>query len=219
MSTCKHGDVEAYGYLNIKNMSKVDQDKIAEIKKRAEAVLSAGGKVEIDENGIPCFVAMSGKDAYREEEDPGERQAITAIAKHWSKDKFLILKWKKIAWHTFITGGIEEGQTAEGAARMEILEETGYKNLKLIKTLSRVDAKFYHTPKQTNRTAQFTNFYFKLENDEQDEIDESEKSKHEVLWVEKEKVDSLLVTSGMRYIWKEVRHLHVRTDSPKAKNV
>ena len=112
-------------------MSKISQKKIKEIKKRAEAVLLEGGKVEVSNDGVPCFIAISGQDAYRENEDPGERQAITAIVKHWSEDKFLILKWKKIDWHTFITGGIEEGQTAEEAARMEILEETGYKNLKL----------------------------------------------------------------------------------------
>jgi len=186
-------------------MSKISQKKIKEIKKRAEAVLLEGGKVEVSNDGVPCFIAISGQDAYREDEDPGERQAITAVVKHWSEDKFLILKWKKIDWHTFITGGIEEGQTAEEAARMEILEETGYKNLKLLKELSRVDAKFYHSPKQTNRTARFTNFYFELENDEQDEIDESEKNKHEVLWIEKDKIDKLLVSSGMRYIWKEVK--------------
>jgi 8-oxo-dGTP pyrophosphatase MutT (NUDIX family) len=190
-------------------MSKIDRQKIDKIKKRAEAVLLKGGRVEVNEDGIPCFIATSGEDAYREGEDPGERQSITAIVKHWAEDKFLILKWKKVAWHTFITGGIEEEQTAEEAARMEILEETGYKNLKLIKLLSRVDAKFYHIPKQTNRTAQFTNFYFELENDERDEIDESEKNKHQILWIKKEKVANLLVASGMGYIWKEVKHLNI----------
>ena len=184
------------------------QDNL-KIKERAEAVLLGGGKVEISDEGVPCFIAVSGEDAYHEGEDPGERQAITAIVKHWKENKILMLKWKKIDWTTFITGGIEDGQTAEEAARMEILEETGYKNLRLVKELSRVDAKFYHAPKQTNRTAYFTNFYFELENDEQNKIDESEKAKHEVVWVEKDKVDDLLVSSGMRYIWREVEHLNM----------
>ena len=185
-------------------MLEISNEKIEEIKQRAEAVLLEGGKVDITNQGVPCFIAISGEDTYRKGEDPGERQAITAIVKHHIENKYLMLKWEKIDWTTFITGGIEEGQTPEEAARMEILEETGYKNLKLIKELSRVDAKFYHTPKQTNRTAQFTSFYFELENDAQEKIAKDEQAKHKALWVEKDKVDDLLVSSGMRYIWKEV---------------
>ena len=182
----------------------MNSSKIERIKQKAEDVLLDGGRVEVNEDGIPCFIAISGEDAYHEGENPGKRRAITAIVKHHTEDKYLMLKWVKIDWTTFITGGIEAGQTPEEAARMEVLEETGYRNLKLIKELSRVNAKFYHSPKQTNRTAQFTNFYFELENAEQSEVDENEKSKHEILWVEKHKVDSFLVVSGMRYIWKEL---------------
>ena len=182
----------------------LNKTRIEKIKQQAKKVLLSKDRVEVDEDGVPCFITVSGEDAYREGRDPGERQAITAIVKHNKKDKYLLLRWKKIDWHTFITGGIEKGQTAEEAARAEVLEETGYKNLKLIKELSRTNAKFYHTPKQTNRTAQFTNFYFVLENEEQDNVDEAERNKHEMLWVERDKVENLLVSSGMRFLWREL---------------
>src|SRR4051812_47479481 len=62
---------------------------------------------------------------YYQDKEPGKikegepfdhREAIIAIVKHWSEDKYIALKWKQVAWGTFITGGIEEGQTPETAA-------------------------------------------------------------------------------------------------------
>jgi 8-oxo-dGTP pyrophosphatase MutT (NUDIX family) len=182
----------------------MNKDKIEEIKKLAEESLLENTRVEINEDGVPCFFAIGGEDAYREGEAPGNREAVMAVVKHQVEEKFLLLKWNKIDWHTFITGGIEDGQTAEEAARAEVLEETGYKNLKLIKRLSDVSAKFYHSPKQTNRTAHFQNFYFELEDDEQEEVAEKEKKQHSILWTKKEDVEDLLTASGMKFIWLEI---------------
>ncbi len=178
--------------------------KLEEIKKRAKESLVKGSEVRVDEDGVSCFFTVDGDDAYREGEKPGNREAVMAIVKHRAEDKFLMLKWRKVDWHTFITGGIEEGQTAEEAARAEVLEETGYKNLKLVRKLSSVNSKFYHVPKQTNRTAHFQNFYFELENDEQVEVDEKEKNKHEVVWINRRDVEDLLTASGMKFIWREM---------------
>ncbi len=183
----------------------LDKNKIEKIKKLAEESLLENSRVEINEGGVPCFFAIGGEDAYHEGEAPGNREAVMAIVKHHTEDKYLLLRWNKIAWYTFITGGIEDGQTAEEAARAEVLEETGYKNLKLIKKLRDVNSKFYHVPKQENRTGHFHNFYFELENDEQEEIEEKEKKQHGILWTKKEDVEDLLTASGMRFIWKTLK--------------
>lgn len=131
-----------------------------------------------------------------------ERNAISAVIKHWSENKYLCLKWKKANWTTFVTGGIEKGQTSEQAARFEIAEETGYSNLDLIKVLPSSHSKFYHIPKQENRFAHFNNFYFKLRDGQQEEIVNEEKEKHEIIWLSPDEIEKLLTPESQKYDFK-----------------
>jgi leucyl-tRNA synthetase len=149
----------------------------------------------------PCFLQLVEPGKIREDKPFVEREAIMAVVRHWEKDAYLGLEWKQVGWKTFVTGGPEKGQTMEEAARNEILEETGYKNLKLVKKLPRVHGKFFHVPKQLNRFAHFTVFYFELENGEKQDISEKEKNMHDVVWVPKEKVEQFLTPDSHIYIW------------------
>lgn len=149
----------------------------------------------------PLFVVTSGGDAVRNDKPLVEREAILAIVKHWSEDKYIGLKWKKADWGTFISGGVEKGQTPEQAARAEIEEETGYYNLKLVRSLGRYHGKFYHIPKGENRFGHFTTFYFELENGDQKEVSEKEKEKHEIMWLRKEEVKNFITPDSLRYVW------------------
>ena len=65
------------------------------------------------------------------------RNATISIVHDPKTKKYLCLKWKKQPWTTFISGGIEDGEDALESAKREVLEETGYKNLKLIRTLGK----------------------------------------------------------------------------------
>jgi len=149
----------------------------------------------------PFFITTSGVDRARPEEPFVERDAITAIVKHWEKDSYIVLKWKQIDWKTFITGGPENDQTMEEAARAEVLEETGYKNLKFIKELPRYHSQFYHVPKKENRFAHMQVFYFELENGDKQEISEIDKKRHDVIWVSKRDVEKTLTPEAHKYIW------------------
>ncbi len=129
---------------------------------------------------------------YTQETEPGKvkegepydhRDAIIAVVKHWKEDKYIALKWKQVAWTTFVTGGIEAVQTAEEAARMEIREETGYTNLELVSDFGLVHGLFYHVPKKVNRFAHARALMFKLADDTQTEVEKEEKEKHEVVWL------------------------------------
>lgn len=133
-----------------------------------------------------------------------ERNAITAILRDPQTGKYLGLKWKKVDWDTFVTGGIEEGQTAEEAARAEIREETGYTNLRLVAELPRYDSKFYHAPKGENRFAHFQCFLFELVDDTRVPIDEKELANHECVWLTPEELTSFRLHEGHRMIYDEV---------------
>ena len=153
------------------------------------------------ENGIPCFTQISDPSAFREGSPVIERNAIAAIVKHWSEDKYVGLKWKKVPWKTIITGAAEGNQTSEEGAVMEIIEETGYLHPKLIKKLGKTDAKFFHIPKNVNRHAHFDVMYFELADGDRNELTSEESANHEVVWLSKEEMSNFLTPAGQRYIW------------------
>ena len=147
----------------------------------------------------PIFIA-DGLDAPRPELPFVERDAITAILRNPKTGKYLGLRWKKIDWDTFITGGPEGDQTAEEGARMEIYEETGYKNIRLTKELPRFHSKFYHHPKGLNRFAHFSSFLFELENEERDPISDEEKEKHDSVWLDEKELQHFRLPEGHRFL-------------------
>jgi len=154
----------------------------------------------------PCFTQTWEPGAVKNDLPFQEREAINAIVKHWSEDKYLVLKWKKVAWGTFITGGVEAGQTPAEAAMAEIKEETGYLHPILKKELGRSHSKFYHVPKKVNRFAHFHDLYFELADGEREEISEEEKGNHEVIWLSKEEVEKFLTAEGMKNVWSVLRN-------------
>lgn len=129
-----------------------------------------------------------------------EREAITAIVRNPKTGEYLGLQWKQVDWETFITGGIKDDQTAEEAARAEIYEESGYKNLRLITELPKFHAKFYHHPKGVNRFAHFSCFLFELENDACDIISEKEQEIHNLIWLDNESLEDFRLPAGHQFL-------------------
>lgn len=152
----------------------------------------------------PLYVRATEPGKYKEGLEDIERKAITATVYDPQTKKYLGLQWKQVDWETFVTGGIEEGQTPEEAARAEIYEETGYKNLKLIKKFGRHHSRFFHVPKGVNRFAHFHPFLFELENDEQDSISEEETKRHDVVWLTSEEMRAFKLPDGDRKVWNEI---------------
>jgi leucyl-tRNA synthetase len=118
------------------------------------------------------------------------RNAIQAIVINPKNKKVLMLKWKKFPWTTFISGGIDDDEDRVAAAKREILEETGYKNVKFIKYLGGpVDSNFYANHKGANRKAHFWGMVFELVDEERNNISENEQAIHEIEWMTWDEID------------------------------
>ncbi len=157
--------------------------------------------IKLKEVVEPVFTKHDGIDAFKKDEAPVERDAIVCVIKHWSEDKYLILDWKKSFWKGFLSGGIKSGEELKDTARREIKEETGYKNIRFVKSLPKLHSKFYQPVKKVNRFAHFYPIYVELVDGEQDEISQEEKDLYNMSWVSKDEIEQTLTKDDQKWIW------------------
>ncbi len=130
-----------------------------------------------------------------------ERNVVMCLIKHPTDDKYLTLRWNKFDWHNFVMGGIEEGENSEKAGLREVLEETGYKNLKHLKTLPLVmNSRFYAQHKELNRNIHTTVELFQLENLDQDETKRESHEDFEIEWTKTDNLSMLKPVAELPYI-------------------
>lgn len=112
------------------------------------------------------------------------RNVAMVIVKHWSEDKYLCLDWKELGWKSFITGGIEENETAVEGALRELQEETGYCDIKSAKLLPfELRSNFYAAHKLENRKGTFKIIAVDLASDKQCETLEKDTKNHTYHWI------------------------------------
>lgn len=161
--------------------------------------------LEIREVVEPLFRNTKGDDGFKPGEKVVERDAVVCVIKHWKEDKYLCQQWKKVDWHGFVVGGIEDGEDVADTGKREVEEETGYSNAKFVKKLGGiVHAQFYHTVKKENRWAHFQGLYFELADDKNVGIDAKEEALHEMKWLDKDEVSKFLNVPDMHIMWDRV---------------
>ncbi len=116
---------------------------------------------------------------------------------------YLILRSKKFGWDTLVMGGVEEGETMIESATREIREEAGYADVEYKRTLGGpVQASYFATHKDENRTAIATALYFELKsNSTVERLDEGHEN--ELMWIAaKDFVSGVTVNSELPF-WLE----------------
>ncbi len=156
--------------------------------------LKKGEVLDINDDG--------GKDSFQPKKNVVERSNVACIIKHPTEEKYLISKWKKVTWNGFVTGGIEAGDTEEDTARKEVIEETGYRNIKNVEVKDfSSHGLFYHPVKEENRFAHYRLVVVGLSDLEQNEVSEEERAICDFVWVDKKEVESTLTRTDMKSLW------------------
>lgn len=144
---------------------------------------------------IPYFTG-EGESTIREDKDTVRRHSLIAIIEDRENEKFLCEDIQNGKYRSFVQGGIENGESIEQAAKREILEETGYKNVKIeyISNIPVINHFFaaYKGENGTNRFSKLEIVYGVLNNLDKTEVSEDEKLKHTVKWVSKKDVKDFI---------------------------
>lgn len=141
---------------------------------------------------IPRMIDES--NPHREGKETIFRNAVIVIVRDPKTQKYLCLKWKKQPWTTFVMGGIEEGEDAITAAKREIEEETGYKNVKFVEDFGDAQSEFFAAHKDVNRIAHTRNVLFELTNEEHSDISKEESEIHELVWMSLDEIKNTKMT-------------------------
>lgn len=138
---------------------------------------------------IAPYIYLTGTEAPRSNENVTRINCATAVLKHWNEDKYYVIKFNNA--YGFIGGKMEDGEIdKEETIKREILEESGYKNFKNIKTIfEHAYGRGFKSRKQVEDEGRDQVFYVQLSNSEKNEIlDEHTK---EGFWLTKEEIFKL----------------------------
>lgn len=130
-----------------------------------------------------------------------ERENVHVIVKNPKDNKILCLQWKKHDWRTFPMGGVD-GDSVLDAARREVLEETGYKNLSNGKVLGgQVRAEYFAAHKDVNRVSNTHLVCFDLVNEDRIDITKDEADQADVFWADMKDLTVDFMTHAEMDIW------------------
>ncbi|MCX6793179.1 MAG: class I tRNA ligase family protein [Candidatus Falkowbacteria bacterium] len=130
------------------------------------------------------------------------RKMINCILRNPKTDEYACLKWREdFGWTTLIGGGIEADEDVVTAGLREIREESGYLNVKFVKSFGTCFGGGYATHKKENRFSSNVGLLFDLVTDKKEEVAEKEQANHKIKWLKRDEVATFLNVESSIYLW------------------
>jgi 8-oxo-dGTP pyrophosphatase MutT (NUDIX family) len=132
-----------------------------------------------------------GEYAPRDGYETVERENIAAIIKY--KNKYLLLKYNNTNYSlSLVTGGIEKEEDKVEAVKREVVEETGYNDIKSITPIDCVNiSRFFVEHKKQNRVATYYPFLVELNSLKQVKVAEEEIKEHSFSWISDDDLENV----------------------------
>lgn len=169
-----------------------------------DAVFAEKFSLPVTQVVVPCQ-----PDSYNPpQEQYGEkvyRETVIVHLRDMSTGKYALLRWHGSLEGivTAVMGGIDPGQTPEEAALMEIAEETGLAEARIVRRAPWVTgADYCASHKEENRRGHSYALLAEVDGlDTQQSVAEEETAKHTLFWVTEQEVLSTLTPEHQKQVW------------------
>lgn len=160
------------------------------------------------EEKIAFYYTEKGEYAPKEGLPFSRRKNVAAIVKYESS--YLFLSWNETNYdRSLVTGGIDEGEEKEESVKREVIEETGYYDIKRVVSIDCINiSKFYVEHKNQNREAVYYPYLVELNSLKQKEVDGYEKKEHTCIWVKKDEIPRVQLFTNHRKMLEKALELN-----------
>lgn len=90
------------------------------------------------------------------------------------------------------------------AGKKEILEETGYSNVRFVRSLGKQKQYYFTGPKDVNRIGYVEGGLFELIDESREVVASEELEKHTPVWIESKKILDFINLETNRHFWNKV---------------
>lgn len=136
--------------------------------------------------------------------DPELRKSIVALVRNPRTDEILVVNWgEDSGGRLLIGGGREGGEDIVACATREVIEETGYTDIKYVGTTETIHHHYFAHSKGIPREIEATGVYFELRTDKRIEtqLEKDEIGKFTLEWMKTTQADSMIQDELHRYVF------------------
>ena len=135
--------------------------------------------------------------------DPEHRKSIVALVHNPRTDEVLTINWGEQGGRLLIGGGRETDEDIVATSTREVIEETGYSDLKYIGQTERIHHHYFAHSKNVARQIECVGVHFELLSDEriEQQLEADEKGKFLVEWMKSSQVESTLQDELHKYVF------------------